>query len=417
MIPRELVFFSLSSRSGMGRFASELVQAAGRIEGAKVILIAPPMEREPANCLRVVLPLAGESRSRTAELIGMAAMSFAGALAVLRNVRTGASFVMVELGSTAPVSVLPALAARAKGAVTVLNLHDFYPHVFRFGRRLRALEKAAYRWCFRRFDQIAAMKETQVARLCDEAGIDPDRIFVIDHGPFAIAGIEPPAAESDPVRLLILGSVRRNKKSLEVVGAVSQLQTAGMNVTLRLAGQPRHQELDYWTACKEGLSRLKGSEVIARYIEEDEMSAVLSGIDAIICPYEGFDSQSGVSILAASNGIPLICTSAANVSGSTTEHYPISAPVSAETIASAITQFVAVPRRDRLARADIERQALATRGLWEAGARAILARTARFDRRHPGTQVGASSTEHYPSIKGSRSGPGTENSSTRGLGE
>jgi len=374
----DIIVYTLSSQSAMGQFASELVRGTTRISDTHVILIAPPMEHEPDHCQRVVLPLPWSKKSRILKLASMAWMSIAGSLAVLRHARRGKPFVMVELGSTVPVSAMPALVARLRGAVTVLNLHDFYPHAFRFGPYLRGFEKALYRWCFRRFDLIAAMKAPQLDRLRDEVGINPDRVLIIDHGPFVIADVKPPTAETELVRVLVFGTLRSNKMLLESIQAIKQLQSEGVKVTLRIAGAPSHQEQAYWAACRAELSGVEGAEIIDRYIDDRELPAILSGIDGMLCPYQNFDSQSGVSIVAASNGIPLLATQSASITGADDGLFPIASPVSVQAIVGAISRFVAVPRSDRQSRAHLLRINFEKRAIWDEAAKSILAKATQF---------------------------------------
>jgi|GEM_PF-1307527 len=378
----DLVLFTLSSQSGMGRFATELAEAAARIENTTVLFIAPPMEHEPIGCQRVILPLPNANFGRIIKLLSMLWMSIAGGYAVLRHAQSGKPFVMIELGSTTPISVLPALVARLRGMVSVLNLHDFYPHSFRFGLPMRKLEKAAYRWCYRRFDLIAAMKLPQVDRLQVEAKIDPSRVLTIDHGPFAIQGIHPPKGGSGAVRVLVLGTLRKNKMILETIRAVSILQSTGVNITLRIAGKSSVQDRSYWTQCQQEIAGIAGADVMDRYIEDPEMPMVLSDVDAILCPYEGFDSQSGVSIVAVSNGIGLIATPSATVAGAS--DIAIATPVSAATIAQALAAFAALPFADRQARALAMKHNFEQRQIWDAGAKAILHRAQQYSHLNSG---------------------------------
>jgi glycosyltransferase involved in cell wall biosynthesis len=389
MKPADLVFFTLASQSGMGRFATELAEAAARIENTTVLFIAPPMEHEPIGCQRVILPLPTQNFGRVIKLLSMLWMSIAGCYAVMRHAQSGTPFVMIELGSTAPISVLPAVVARLRGMVSVLNLHDFYPHSFRFGLRLRKLEKAAYRWCYRRFDLIAAMKPPQRDRLQAEAKVDPNRVFTIEHGPFLIQGVRPPNVGAGVVRVLVLGTLRKNKMILETIRAVSNLQSAGVNITLRIAGKSSLQDCSYWAQCQQELGGIAGAEVMDRYIADSEMPLVLSDVDAIVCPYEGFDSQSGVSIVAVSNGIGLIATASATVSNASANDISISTPVTAANIAQALTAFAALPMADRQARALALKHEFEQRGIWDAGAKAILHRAQQYSDRDGDLMFGA----------------------------
>lgn len=371
---KDLILFTMAASSGMGRFASEMVRAAGRVWPGEVSLIAPSMEHEPGLPKRVVFPGPLNNASKIRRLWRLASMNFTAAGLVWRHATRNQVFLMIDLSTTVPLSVLPAIAARLRGATTVLNIHDFYPHALRYHAKLKWFELACYRFSYRRFDQIAVMQPVQIKRLEAEAGVSSDKVVRIEHGNFPVEGITPPTDDA-PLTLLIMGSLRENKRVLESIEAIRLLRAQGKNVRLRIAGAPRREELNYWIKCKKSLDALSREwpdaiELNARYINNDELSGFLSGIDAMLCPYEGFDSQSGVSVMAVSSGLPLLATRAAFVTGcDPCGEIPL--PVSAESIANAIDMLSQQPRAIRLAQGQAMRTRFENRSLWDDAIRII----------------------------------------------
>jgi glycosyltransferase involved in cell wall biosynthesis len=287
---------------------------------------------------------------------------------------------MVDLHVTVPISTLPALAARSRGAVTILNLHDFYPHASRYKSRLVWIERTFFRWSYRRFDLIAAMTRQQLQRLVADAGVHPRKLMAINHGLFSIAGIRPPTKE--PTRILLFGSLRSNKRVFESIRAVRLLGFEGHNIRLRIAGAPRPEEANYWGLCQSELVDIQGVEVLDRFIEENELPDVLSGVDAILCPYENFDSASGVGILAVSNGIPLIATQAAvpaQLEKECSDYIKVEQPVTPISIAEAIRRFLNSSRDTRLQRAALLAERMRSESEWRDSIRTISQAVSNLD--------------------------------------
>ncbi|MBY9062818.1 glycosyltransferase family 4 protein [Sphingomonas yunnanensis] len=351
----ELMLVTESSGSGMGRFTVELANAIQRA-GVAVQVVAPPQQHEFQGVAHAVLA-PPTSRHRIAKLANLARLSAQLAGAILRRGGRDRPVLMVHLAPSLPASLLPIAAARLRGASIALNLHDFYPHTLRFPVRLRGVERALYRWAYRRFDLVLTTTDEQARRLATN-GVRTDRIASLYHGVFTVPGIAAPDAAS-PTRLLVFGSLRPNKRVLESIWAVRRLRDEGVNVELRIAGAPRREDADYWRDCLAALpSDGIGFDVQARFIDEAELSAIYSGVDAFLCPYADFDSQSGVSMTAVSNGVPVIGTSAARAaslpaSGEGWTTVADAADVTA--IADAITAFLKFPRDQRRADADVAR--------------------------------------------------------------
>lgn len=133
---------------------------------------------------------------------------------------------------------------------------------------------------------------------------------------------------------------------------------------------PRREDAAYWGRC---LAEIPcgdpGFDIRPRFIADDELACVLSGVDAMLCPYAGFDSQSGVVVMAVSNGVPVIATAAAahvaQVDSGAAPWPQVADRADAAAIADAVRGFIAVPAPVRQAfAADLQSGFLAAAG-WE----------------------------------------------------
>lgn len=362
---RNIVIFTMANHSGMGRFAKELANAS--IQKFDTVFIAPPLENEIKCDKRIVFRGPRSSNNRAKKILNLAMMNFASAYSVIKNTPRNSDFLMIDLYPTVPLSLLPLLAARIKKSKTILNLHDFYPHAYRFPKYINWLEKYFYRYAYRSFDKIVCMNISQIERLHREAGVDLNKITAIEHGAFPVDHIVFPK-DHDPVTFLIMGSLRENKNIKETLQAFARLVNEGCDFYLKIAGAPRREEISYWKNCIEMIDTMPTEiknriSVLDRYIGDDELPSMLSGVDAFICPYAGFDSQSGVSIMAVSNAIPLISTKCAQVAG-IDNIVDVAESGDADSIYTSMKEFIATPRDERLQHSIRAREKFNETSLW-----------------------------------------------------
>lgn len=362
---KRLIVLTEAVGSGLGRVASHLVQSLSD-HGLAVTFVAPPQPYEPATAARIVLLSA--RGMRRGKYIALIRSALSGCLHVLRLAGPEHPLFIVQLSPTFPVSALPVVAALIKRAPIILNLHDFYQQTLRFPRRLQPLERFLYRLVYRVCTVIVTTTPEQQSRLSNEVGIPAGRMLTFLHPPFTYEGIHGPSSQTPCPTLLVFGSLRKNKRIRESIEAVLRLRGQGMPVELRIAGEPPRVDRDYWLSCKALIGDNPGFEVRDRFVAEEDVPSVMSGVDALLCPYADFDSQSGVVITAVSNGIPIIGSAAALASqGSRVKSWEeIPAPVDAGAIAGAVARFTSIPRSTWRERAETERtRMLATMG-WQA---------------------------------------------------
>ncbi len=348
-----LIIATEAAGSGMGRFAVELANAL-EAAGHPVTMVARA-QPYPLAISRQVIVSPPISPAGWRKVLELARQSLSIAAAVLAGAGPRRPLLLIHIAPTVPASLAPILAARCRRARIVLSLHDFYPHTPRFPWALRGLERWLYRAAYRRCDLIVTNNAAQSQRLIAEAKVPERRVRTLFHGPFVVTGLErgPPRTE---LCLLVFGSLRPNKRVLESICALRQLRAEGVNVALRIVGAPRREDAAYWARCQVEIpADDSGFDIQPRFIADDELAAVLSGVDAMLCPYVGFDSQSGVAVTAVSNAIPVIATVAVRVAHVELGSAPwpqVADDADAAAIAAAVRGFVAIAAPLRQAFAD-----------------------------------------------------------------
>lgn len=344
-------------RSGAAWVAQMIAQAIAE-QGATIAYVAPlahPAEREPhhPNLLRLTTPR---------ELVGRHGR-LARARASLSRVAVGLWHVLRLRAATRVflfsipeplVFTLPLFALlRLSGARVLLVVHDAQPHAWSLPARLRRVERWAHAASYRLADSLVALTPTVREALIRDFGIPPGKIAVIPHGPFSLGKATPLPGRQ---RILLFGSLRRNKNVREVIEGVLLARSRGLNVTLTLAGAPLKLEPGYWDECLAAVARdPQAFDMRPGFLPDEALPGLIAEVDAFVLAYRDFNSQSGVGILAAMAGRPVIGTR----SGGLGELFDIgmageivSEPVTAETVADALQAFLARPVSEWQERAD-----------------------------------------------------------------
>jgi glycosyltransferase involved in cell wall biosynthesis len=220
------------------------------------------------------------------------------------------------------------LVARAKGAFVVLTVHDPLPHRWILPGYLRWLEtgilSAGYALCHK----LIVHNQTGQQVLVKHFRLDAKDVSVIPHGPLHMVSAAPKNIESGhqslkPLRLLAFGSLRENKGLHLTIAAIQRLRRTdgGRPVWLTIAGRtPNLMEKPYWEGCKRLIAAEPDAiEVIERLIGDEEIVPLFARHDAALLPYLEFFSDSGVAMLALSQGKPVIATAAGGL-GELLEH-------------------------------------------------------------------------------------------------
>jgi glycogen synthase len=202
------------------------------------------------------------------------------------------------------------LLLRLTGARVIFVVHDPFPHELDVAYRVNKIQKLKQKVKFITPSINVVLTKTGKKVLNEQFGIELSKIVVIPHPAFVL-NVKNQLSGTE--QLLSFGSIRSNKKILEVIMAVILARRKWPRLRLHIAGNPEGNE-DYWAKC---LNAIKddpnGFVITARYIEQSEIPQIVADSDAFVLAYENFESQSGVAVMAGLNGRPVLATSMGGV--------------------------------------------------------------------------------------------------------
>jgi glycosyltransferase involved in cell wall biosynthesis len=341
----KLCLMTKSWRYSAGWIAQMIAQSIAE-RGTSITYIAPlaePLTREPshANLHRVHTPreLVGEGHSTIKRSAASLSRIFAGMWHVLRFRSSIASYIFTipePLFFTLPLFAI----LRMTGAKVIYIVHDAQPHAWSLPHRFRSIERIAHRWAYMLASVIVTLTPSVGIALTRDFQVASSKIKTIPHGPLAIGDVVPIPGDR---KLLIFGALRRNKGILDAIKGTLLARKQGLSVRLVLAGEPLKQEPGYWDECLHLMAQdPAGFDIRVGFVADDALPALISEVDAFVLAYRDFDSQSGVGVLAALAGRPVIGTRV----GGLAQLFEmgmvgklIDEPVTPEGFSSAITEF------------------------------------------------------------------------------
>lgn len=331
-------------RSGSAWVATLIAQAIAE-QGATIAFVAPrsePLSREPhhANLTRIVTSrelIGGEPRTiRAIASLRRIAGSLWSVIWLRRNTRNFIFSIPEPLIFTLPLFCL----LRLSGAKVIYIAHDSEPHAWNFGGGMRRLERLAHLLSYRLSSVVVALAPSVRDALVRDFGVNSEKISIVPHGPFSIGDVGPVPGSK---KLLLFGSLRKNKCVLEVIQGTLLARRRGLSVVLVVAGEPLKQEADYWQQCVDAVaSDPTGFDLKIGFLPDEEIPALVRTVDAFVLAYSNFSSQSGVGVMAAIAGRPVIGT----MSGGLSELFDrgmvgqiIDGEVTPESVAAALCTF------------------------------------------------------------------------------
>lgn len=348
----EICLWTKAWRSGAAWVAQKLAQGIAEA-GGTITFVAPlaePATREPHHprLRRIVLQreLLDGQGGRAMRVVASLRRMLGGASAVLQQRARTKTFVVTipdPLVLTIPVFVI----LRLTGARIILIVHDVVPHAWRFGVRLRWLERGAHGLVYRLATSLVVLTPSLKTALVRDFAMPAGKIDVIPHGPFEIPEVAPLSGSG---KFFQFGTIRRNKSVLDVIQGISLARRGDPAISLLIAGEPHPHELDYWAECLAAVAQdPTGFDLRIGFVPDDALPELIAGIDAFVLAYQHFDSQSGVGVLAALCGRPVLGTT----SGGLSELFQhgmcgelIRLPISADSVAEAIATFRTRPAAD-----------------------------------------------------------------------
>lgn len=332
--------------SGAGLFAQQLARGTADA-GGDVVFVAPPAQDPAFEAPRRGLSrLASRREAQTGSRLARALASVGRVLSSAGNLaraRMKARTFVVTIPDPL-VFALPMLAMlRLSGARIIYVVHDPLPHAWKLPAALRKLENGSFAAAYKLSSALVVLSGSAASALASAYALGTRPIVVIEHGSFDL-GLH--SALPGAGRLLLFGTLRRNKGILEAIEGVIAARARGAAVTLLIAGAPDPIEPDYWAQCAT-LARQHPEAVTLEegYVSDERLETLVTECDAFILPYRNFHSQSGVAMVAASNGRPVIASRAGGVGDLIDDGLAgvaIEEPVDGSAVADAIVAFASV---------------------------------------------------------------------------
>lgn len=367
MSRENICFYSAAFRGGSGWFVFALAQALAET-GNRVVLVAPeaiPIEREPNSprIRRVVLPRGATGEGGRLFKVYRALLRILASFVSLAHARLSCrEFAITHIDWTAVV-ILQFLWIRMLGGKVTYIVHDAKPHAWSFPERWRSLEVSLLRWSYLLPNRIVTLTEKAMQEIRADYG-RKGAMRVIPHGAFNTN--ELPSLPGGG-KILVFGMLRRNKRILESIAAMDLLPDS-LPVQLKIAGAPHAEDGAYWADCEAAIvASRKTVDVELGFVAEERVAEIIAESDALLLPYEEFNSQSGVAILGSLSGRLLITTNAGGI-GELIDHglkpVLIESPVSAQSIADAIAAFARMPLEQKREDAEVSKRLLSDYLSW-----------------------------------------------------
>ncbi len=315
---RRVFVHSPEPSSGSALYVAQLVEALASLE-PDVTLFCPDnfvYTKEVAAAGARILELGGRGISHAGLLarIYRNLRFFAVAASRQWNATSRGDIIHFQFPPHFPLGLIPFLLAKTRGCRIVFTVHDPLPHRWQYPAQLRFLEVGMRRYACNLSDVVIVHNQAGREILMRQFGQAPGKIEVIPHGPMNIGKRVPlKAPDAQELRLLLFGSIRENKGIHLAIEAVKRINAAsGLRVRLTIAGQEENAaDRLYWQTCQESISQAPEMfEVMHRYIGESEVPELVERHHALVLPYTGFVSESGVAALALTHARPILGTRA-----------------------------------------------------------------------------------------------------------
>lgn len=345
---KPVVVYTKSWQSiGSGLFARNLVEGL-LLCGKDVLFVCaqaddPAFERARPGLTRL-RPAREREKGRKLLRIAASFRRLAGSALGLARARLTTRDFIVSIPDPLIFAMPMLVLLRATGARIVYVVHDPLPHAWRLPRRLRWFENLGYVITYRMAAALVVLSTAGAVTLRQHYAVGHKPIAVIAHGIFVLLDPGPVPGNR---RLLVFGTLRRNKGVLEAIAGAIAAADAGVQCVLHIAGAPDPVEPDYWARC-EPLARSRPDviDLEVGFVDSQRLDTIIAESDALVLPYRDFNSQSGVALLAASNARPLITTASGGIAELLEDGIAavtIAHPAGTEEIAAAIRHFLDVP--------------------------------------------------------------------------
>ncbi|MDQ2711762.1 MAG: glycosyltransferase family 4 protein [Acidobacteriota bacterium] len=315
--PLHVVMHTPEPGSGAGRYVYELTRALAS-NGWKATLLAPDnfeyrhsLSRETQVEFSALGLRPNESgRGLLGRTIDNVRFLLHSCLAQYRTMRK-CRVIHFQFPLHLPFGLVPFLLAKLCGLKIIFTAHDPVPHKWLFPAPWNRIERWSLACIYRLSDRVIVHSAAGFKTVTEKFAVPAGKLAVIAHGPFSVASHAEQTPQSDGLNVLLFGALRENKGIHVAIEAVQHLVGQGIPIRLTIAGEtPNGKEADYWGRCECLLAHSSaGIEVRKRYIQEEEIPALLAQSHCVLLPYTDFSSDSGIAALALSNAKPIIATS------------------------------------------------------------------------------------------------------------
>lgn len=341
--------FIPTSKSGVALYAAELTQALSAAGYRSHALVAPSdfefSEDIKSNSVPLlpVPPIGGNSPIR--KILSMFSQIFHFHRLLRRRAKAPA-VVHLLTNYPAAVQLLTQLLVKSTGCRVLLTVHDVIPHSQVRGSWSSYWSRLVFGMCYKQADQLHVHTTSQQRQLADMFGIESKHIRFIPHGMKSLSSSDwhPDGRSLRPLKLLMIGAIRRNKRIIEAIEALRLAQEK--DTVLTICGASSHSEARYLSEVKTAVSNSPARvNLELGFLAEQEFDVKLREHHVVLMPYADFSSQSGVLLRSLRVGTFAICSQAVAGDLPIQECLEISIASTCEPsdIARAIDDFANVP--------------------------------------------------------------------------
>ncbi|MFN6122172.1 MAG: glycosyltransferase family 4 protein [Actinomycetes bacterium] len=178
------------------------------------------------------------------------------------------------------------LRAALRGTPSVGVVHDVWPH---HSRVPRMIQRTLHQRLYSSVDHLIVYHDALKQKLGSEFGVDGSRVSTLPI-PMPSPILSPKINRHGPVRVLFLGSFRRNKGIGLLLESIRSIgNDPSIEFVIAGAGEPELERLVYQASLLHGNITAE----IGWYSESRKLE-LLSSCDWLVLPYSDFNSQSGV---------------------------------------------------------------------------------------------------------------------------
>jgi len=269
----------------------------------------------------------------------------AAGFALLARARLTNRIFIVTIMDPLPFALAMLLLLRLSGARIIFIVHDPLPHAWHLPPSLRGVERALWHGGHRLSHALVVLSEPSRMALMRELPDYPGPVTVIDHGIFGVDEVAPlPRAGV----MLLFGTLRSNKGIMEAIEGVRRARALMAHpLRLLIRGGGHRDEAEYLAQVRRAAADAGDAvDLDVGYVSEEALPGLIAGCDALLMPYKDFHSQSGVAMVAAGYGRPIIASAAGGLATLMEEGMPcspIAQPVTGEGVAQAVLSFFRQP--------------------------------------------------------------------------